>query len=133
MRTLTIIELSVVLMVGISAAEASQGYRTCNFANEAGKQKCFGASGNQCEGGDPLHPPKYHQQNCTVDMFVTNGSIAHDNCCVRNPNGRACRGWIPKEDSPNRKNAPCSKEWDQAFKDSMVNRGRWQAFGPYYK
>ncbi len=30
-------------------------------------QRCFGASGNQCEGGDPLHPPRYNYETCMVE------------------------------------------------------------------
>jgi hypothetical protein len=125
--------------LGLSNSTRSKApKKACNFAIEAGKEKCFGAVGNQCMGGMPWilgldrQNPKYYS-NCTVQAFVTAGSRAHDTCCFRNPNGRACKGWSPLEDLPNRRKAVCSKEWDQAVNDSLYWRGSWMIFGPYYK
>ena len=106
--------------------------KQCNFKNEAGKEKCFGASGNQCEGGDPLHAARYNENSCMVQMFVTPGSQAHDSCCVDNPNGRACQGWnLGAQFAP--RDTPCYDAWDQAYADSMNGNGTWQTFGPYYQ
>ncbi len=112
----------------------------CDFSSEpTGKGKCFGAVGNQCLGGIPStlgydkQNPKYDYNTCQVQAYVTAGSQAHDSCCVKNPNGRACQGWSKAEDSPARKKAACSKEWDKAFNDSLWWKGQWMWFGPYYK
>lgn len=54
-------------------------------------QRCFGASGAQCESGpgkqDPNHPPRYNYDNCSVEMFISEGSRKHDKCCIDHPNG----------------------------------------------
>jgi hypothetical protein len=94
---------------------------------------CFGASGSHCEG-DPLHPTRKYDDSCTVNAFVTKGSIAHDKCCKANPDGYACDGWNVGEQfkSPNRL-APCELEWRQAVEDARLQRGKWELFGPYYQ
>ncbi|NTW18770.1 MAG: hypothetical protein HGA42_03785 [Nostocales cyanobacterium W4_Combined_metabat2_030] len=105
----------------------------CDFRPRPGEQLCFGASGSHCEG-DPLHPTRKYDDSCTVNAFVTKGSIAHDKCCKANPDGYACDGWNVGEQfkSPNRL-APCELEWRQAVEDARLQRGKWELFGPYYQ
>jgi len=108
--------------------------RICNFSSEPGKEKCPGASGNQCEGGDPRHPPNYDHKNCLVTMFVTEGSKAHDACCQKNSNGYACKGCGILEPLKNiAKTIPCEKEWQRARNNSLSDRGVYHKYGPYFE
>ncbi len=99
-------------------------------------QKCFGATGNQCEGGiiaDPFHKPRYNNDTCMVEAYSTEGSTAHDQCCVEHPRGYACGGlgnWNHTEDP---KTSVC-KAFDQAWDNSTDKdyRGTWKEYGPYY-
>jgi hypothetical protein len=52
--------------------------------------------------------------------WVSSGSIKHDNCCVRNPNGVACGG--------NNSESTCSAEWDEAVRASARGRVWVQTF-----
>jgi hypothetical protein len=117
------------------------GRPKCDFSTistRAEDQKCQGASGNQCEGGDILKPPQYRYKDCTVEMFESTGSQLHDQCCINHPEGYACGGYGNR----NRTEAPhtgpfdgrqslCEAEWTQARDDSIFNRGHSRVFGPY--
>ncbi|MGB8685962.1 MAG: hypothetical protein WCD53_01285 [Microcoleus sp.] len=118
----------------------------CDFSSvgtSRAEQKCFGAAGNQCEGGLPGFTgknPRYHYDTCMVEAFVSTGSEAHDNCCVDNPRGFACDGYgNPNHtESPNNStldsiNSPCEAEFKTATNNVTFNRGRWQTFGPYFR
>lgn len=107
-------------------------FSTLGTSREA--QRCFGASGSQCEGGDPLdivHGVHKDYYTCTAHMFVSDGSIAHDNCCIQHPDGYACGGF----GNPNNTETPgtnvCKNAWDQAVADSVLHRGNLQEFGSY--
>jgi hypothetical protein len=102
-------------------------------------QRCLGASGNQCEGGDPLHPPKYNNDTCMVEMFVSDGSTKHDKCCVEHPRGFACDGYgnLNKKEDPRNSSwdnvkSDCEAAWTEASHDSLLRRGHLQNFGPFF-
>ncbi|MEG5022296.1 hypothetical protein [Microcoleus sp. AT8-B5] len=110
----------------------------CDFSSvgtSLDDQKCFGATGNQCEGGiiaDPFHKPRYNNDTCMVEAYSTKGSRAHDQCCVEHPRGYACGGlgnWNHTEDP---KTSVCKAFFDQAWDNSTHNTGTWKEYGPYY-
>lgn len=118
----------------------------CDFSSvgtSRAEQKCFGAAGNQCEGGLPGFTgknPRYHYDTCMVEAFVSTGSQAHDNCCVDDPRGFACDGYgnpnhteHPNNSTLDFINSPCEVEWRTARNDVASNRGRWQTYGPYFR
>jgi RHS repeat-associated protein len=115
--------------LGLNDCKCNQTFIQADYSDIPGEGKCYGASGSQC-AGDPLHKPKYHPESATVEVFVTEGSKAHDACCVNNPNGRVCRGWNIGEQFW--RSGLCSKEWDKAVVDASNDRGHWQTFGPYW-
>ncbi|MEG4574887.1 hypothetical protein QUA56_19680 [Microcoleus sp. N3A4] len=114
----------------------------CDFSSvgtSQDDQRCFGASGNQCEGGDPLHPPQYNNDTCMVKMFVSDGSTKHDQCCVKHPRGYACDGYgnLNKTEDPSNHTwdnvkSDCEAEWTKASQDSVIGLGRLQNFGPFF-
>jgi len=128
-------------MAAIWVTHFSEGENT----NSVGKQtlnkveQCFGAVGNQCDGV-PL--PAFLDHNIdfkrkenldgSITVGVTVGSILHDICCVRHPNGKACTGWkSPLDDLPNAHDGHCIAEWDKAWYNTMMGRGWNHTFGPY--
>ncbi|MEG4840636.1 hypothetical protein [Microcoleus sp. B9-D4] len=77
-------------------------------------QKCFGAVGNQCEGGVPIYPPRYNNDTCMVEMYATPGSARHDDCCVNNPRGYACGGFGNRHHTEDPNTSVCKNDWDEA-------------------
>lgn len=74
-------------------------------------QRCFGALGAQCgqaQGDIPL-PALCKDGNC----FINPGSWNHDECCVRNPQGKACR--LPGELLTGH-DGNCVTSWDTAVR-----------------
>lgn len=49
-----------------------------------------------------------------LGCWVSTGSIKHDNCCLRNPNGHMCGG--------NESEAVCTAEWEEAVRASLTGR-----------
>ncbi|MFQ5928430.1 MAG: IPT/TIG domain-containing protein [Acidobacteriota bacterium] len=101
------------------------------------EEKCFGAVGKQCRGlqlqdflGGRIPPPPLGYMGSTNTIFtntgcfevkhgkrecwVAPGSIKHDNCCVRHPEGHMCGG---SESSD-----ICKEEWDLAEDDVFWGR-----------
>ena len=70
-----------------------------------GPERCFGAVGPQCDGAPGA--PRVNLQNGLVRMKVSVGSIAHDTCCARNPDGK----WCGKYQEIGH-NGQCDKEWN---------------------
>ena len=107
----------------------------CDFSSvgtSQDDQKCFGASGNQCEGGDPRHPPRYYKDTCMVKMFSSEGSTAHDQCCVEHPRGYACGGFGNWNHTEDPKTSVCKAFFDQAWDESKHEIGKWKEYGPFY-
>lgn len=104
---------------------------------------CFGAIGNGC-GGDLeraaaaaslllsagyLLPRIGVKLSCYSDgltgknwCWVSTGSIKHDNCCLKNPDGNFCRGSEVK-------GAVCTAEWDEAVRATQQGRAWIAEFG----
>lgn len=61
-----------------------------------------------------------------VRMFSSNGSMAHDLCCVNNPRGYRCG----ETEDPN--TSVCRAKFIQAASNTTFGRGSWTEHGPYY-
>jgi len=79
-------------------------------------ERCFGAVGSKCDGA-----PRAGRSGNT--LWVSVGSILHDNCCLANPGGKMCSGLA----SEFRHNGKCVKEWDKAFWNTFTDSRHWQA------
>jgi hypothetical protein len=82
--------------------------QTCAYTSSNGPEKCFGAVGSQCNGAPGA--PAVNLQNGYRRMKVSVGSIAHDTCCARNPDGK----WCGKYQEIGH-NGQCDMEWNKAF------------------
>lgn len=85
-------------------------------------ERCFGAVGSKCDGIAGF--AKTTNSNGSVNLFVSVGSIMHDNCCLANPAGKMCRG--NNDDA----SGMCIKEWDKAVWNSADGRAWSQTFDP---
>ncbi|NQY41623.1 MAG: hypothetical protein HRT80_16190 [Henriciella sp.] len=92
-------------------------------------ENCFGAVGEGCApmswSWEKLFPegsscsPTMRNNPYIVECLVNTGSWAHDECCVRNPQGKKC-GQQDRE--PNK----CSAEWDHAFNHTLGGLYTWK-------
>ena len=88
---------------------------------------CFGGVGPQC-GGAPGAPNTWSASNNGYMMFVSVGSILHDNCCLRNPAGKWCGGTGVDGRNPageGNHNGTCVREWDKAWFNTLQAR-QWR-------
>lgn len=97
-------------------------------------EHCFGAVGNQCDGVTfPSHAPVTKRGNVpytTYTAWVSVGSIMHDVCCRKHPDGQMCHGYDVGEEI-SKANYYCASEWRKAAYNQRDARN-WQAkFGPY--
>lgn len=129
----------MILVFLLSFAAIAYGAE-CDFSinTDVNVQKCFGGSGNQCEGGDPKHAITKNLKDCTAEGYATIGSIMHDNCCLNNPDGYMCKGSRQTSDlvwglGGDADRHICGQEWNKAWYDSDNNRGWTVTFGPYVK
>ncbi len=83
------------------------------------KEFCFGSVGKQCATPDKIKGKKPSPLNipaCSkiekgkTNCWVSPGSIAHDNCCAKNPHGVMCA-------NETKHDGKCAKEWEAAFQD----------------
>lgn len=85
---------------------------------------CFGAVGYRCEGS-PFAPVR-KLNNLTYSVYVSVGSIMHDNCCARYPFGQMCTRDVtmkmPIDVSGWGQRCACAREWRKAV--SNVVKGR---------
>ncbi|OGB32575.1 MAG: hypothetical protein A3F78_11235 [Burkholderiales bacterium RIFCSPLOWO2_12_FULL_61_40] len=118
-------------------AEAERARTTwaAKFLNKRGKpERCFGGIGPGCDGA-PLAGTQA-QSNGTTRAHVAVGSILHDNCCVRNPDGFMCGGNQNNIADPGQlvgmnDGLACAKEWRKAVYNTRDNRKWLFDFGPY--
>lgn len=90
------------------------------FNNAHADDRCFGAAGQGCGAwnggavgaGMPNVAFCSGNLNGTALCLVSGGSMTHDPCCARNPNGKQCGG--------NESKAECTVEWNKS-----VNRLIW--------
>lgn len=104
-------------------------------------EQCFGGVGVKCVG-IPIIAPAGPRQIDGMDgwqtLFVSVGSIAHDNCCLHNPKGFRCgepQFGVPCLWESQDWTRPCMAEWVKACSNSKPLKPRhWQVrvpFGPY--
>lgn len=110
------------------------------YKNAVGKEEgCFPGVGSGCDGGGAAVQAILRgmfgkpigcdvQNDGSLVCSIAAGSIEHDNCCVRFPNGKWCGG--PGLDGEGGQDAwelnhdgHCSYEWDHAFWDVMGGNG----------
>jgi hypothetical protein len=101
-------------------------FRAGFFGNSSEKrikaERCFGGVGPKCEGTMGLG--RTTNRDGTVNLYVSVGSIMHDNCCLAFPEGKMCHG---NNDDLSGK---CIKEWDKAVWNSFDGRAWSQTFDP---
>ena len=131
----------VELACRVAGLDAAVPPETPDWAKKT--EYCFGAIGNGC-GGDGeraaaaaslllslgyLLPRAGVKLSCYSDginskewCWVSTGSIKHDNCCLKNPDGNFCKGREVK-------GAVCTAEWDEAVRATMQGRAWIASFG----
>lgn len=73
----------------------------------ASDRHCFGAMGPGCgESGGPAYC-RPALASSELECIVNAGSIEHDGCCFRHPDGQGCGGRPPAS-------SYCQYEWDKA-------------------
>lgn len=107
------------------------------------KERCFGAQGSGC---DALQFGVYNFKAGRTDigggryrMWMSVGSIKHDNCCLANPNGKMCGGALDasQQVKDNAKsltsdgNGYCVQEWDKAFWNAYDGKAWTQDYAPW--
>jgi len=100
------------------------------FSSQQGQhlERCFGGIGNGCDGVAGI-APSTRRQDGTIDLRVSVGSILHDNCCLRNPEGHQCRGYTVMQETFG--NDACAAEWRKAVYNTRDGRLWTGRFGPY--
>ena len=98
------------------------GFFTARPEPRVQAERCFGAVGSKCEGVAGF--AKTSNADGTVNLFVSVGSIMHDNCCLAHPGGKMCRG--NNDDA----SGLCIKEWDKAVWNSFDGRAWSQTWNP---
>jgi hypothetical protein len=81
-------------------------------------EQCFGAVGSKCEGIPFITPSGSRRPDGTQTVFVSVGSIAHDNCCLQNSDGVMCA----QGNTDNNWWIPCKAEWEKAVRNTINNR-----------
>lgn len=107
----------------------------CDFgSSDNDPQRCFGGVGARCKNDTlGLATKTYDHVNCTVEGFMSVGSILHDNCCIHNPKGYSCQGLNSNNSGLPEKLAPCKEEWEEAWGNTSCGR-QWKVkFGSYFE
>jgi hypothetical protein len=105
------------------------------FMNARGvPERCFGAIGNGCDGAPQA--PTQRLSDGRIKAQIAVGSILHDNCCVRNPDGMMCGGASNNIVAGDQlagmaDHQACAKEWRKAVYNTLNNRSWVGYFGPY--
>lgn len=90
--------------------------------------RCFGAQGSGCDALDPLAVGPYKAGRTNLgggryNMWISVGSIKHDNCCLAHPGGKMCGGnGAPSKDLFGNGDGFCVQEWDKAFWNAADGR-----------
>ncbi len=100
-----------VLTAGQALMAQSGGGRT---------EYCFGAIGPGCVGAPFASPRKLSNGRWVMKVAV--GSILHDNCCLKKPNGKWCGKHAEVGHDGN-----CDKEWNKAVWNTQPSDNRtWE-------
>jgi hypothetical protein len=95
------------------------------------KERCFGAVGIGCDGDGAqgwVVPQARAIGDGNYRQWVNVGSIAHDSCCAKNPNGAHCSSDDPSDGGDDR---ACAIEWRKAVYNWRDKRSWEQDFGSY--
>lgn len=123
----------IILLFLVSACSGSlPNHTSCNFSSNTDEpERCFGGVGDRCKNGIfILAPMTLDYDTCTVNGYMSIGSIEHDKCCIKTSNkGHKCA--FPEENTK-----LCVKEWDKAVQDTLCSnigmQRQWkEVFGPY--
>jgi hypothetical protein len=88
-------------------------------------EQCFGGVGSKCEGAPKARSGK-RLPDGTQSLYVSVGSIAHDNCCLNFPDGVSCKGI----NSNNAWGVPCKAQWEKALRNTYQGR-QWRVTYAY--
>lgn len=105
------------------------------------KERCFGAEGSGCDalqlGVYDFKAGRTTLSNGWYRMWISVGSIKHDNCCISNPNGKMCGSPSAGQAEKNAASSliaggdrNCVQEWDKAFWDAADGRAWTQDYSP---
>lgn len=99
------------------------------------RERCFGAQGSMCGGmivglGEDARVGRRTNPDGTYRIWVSVGSINHDNCCLANPNGKMCGGNPDASNINSNGNGKCVAEWDKAWWNAMDGRSWSATFDP---
>jgi len=121
----------IILFLILSCSNKVENNSSCNFSsNTSEPERCFGGVGDRCKGIFLLAPMSLNYETCTVDGYMSIGSIEHDKCCIKTLNkGKHCA-------FPEKNTKLCSKEWDKAVADTLCSsigiQRQWKVvFGKY--
>jgi len=124
------IYLNIILLLFVSCT-IQKDTSSCNFSsNTTEPERCFGGVGDRCKGVFLLAPMTLNYDTCTVDGYMSIGSIEHDKCCIKTLNkGHHCA-------FPEKNTKLCVKEWNKAVKDTLCSNigvpRQWkEVFGAY--
>jgi hypothetical protein len=118
-----------------AAEKRARAAWAAKFLNRRGQsERCFGGIGPGCAGA-PLAGVENRPDGITR-TYVAVGSILHDNCCLRNPDGFMCGGSQNNFADPGQlfgmnDDLVCAKEWRKAVYNNRDNRKWLFDFGPY--
>ena len=98
-----------------------------NSAFTAINFRCFGAMGSGCDALDPLAVGPYKAGRTNLGggryyMWISVGSIKHDNCCISNTYGKMCGGNEAAKSLTGNGDGNCVQEWDKAFWNAADGR-----------
>jgi uncharacterized membrane protein len=107
----------------------------CDFSSVSGIERCFGGIGSGCSGNAaPLFSPPFvrHEDTCTVDGWMSVGSILHDKCCLETNNeGKCCHGYDIPGILCTGDQTLCAEQWNEAVANSLCHRWWPQTFDKY--
>ncbi|CAN5517559.1 hypothetical protein BH10ACI3_BH10ACI3_07100 [soil metagenome] len=98
------------------------------------KERCFGAQGSGCDalqvGVFNFKAGRTNLSNGWYRMWISVGSIKHDNCCISNPFGKMCGGNDAAKSLTGNGDGNCVQEWDKAFWNAADGRAWTQDYSP---
>lgn len=112
--------------------DVKRAVRVGLFNPRAEKGWCFGGMGSACDAlqfglSEGIKAGRTVNADGSFNMWISVGSINHDNCCLAHPNGKMCSGPGPDTKNPfGRGNGQCIAEWDKAHWNGVDGRA-WTA------
>lgn len=98
------------------------------------RERCFGSQGSGCDGlalgNEAAKAGRTRNADGTYNIWISVGSINHDNCCVVHPNGKMCGGNPAAQSLTSNGDGHCVAEWDKAFWNAVDGRAWTERFNP---